>query len=924
MLFFPSLLFFLCFSNLEGKEATTSPGRKDTDREHGRIVEDGLYEFHESHEEEFVNIRVLVKPEGRNEIKDPKRLWKDGIVPFRISDSYGSREKRTIFSAMGDIMSKTCIRFVPKKNDTNAFIFIKPGLSCSTALRKIFKGKLYLRKGCNDKGIVIHELMHVLGFHHEHNRHDRDDYVKINWENIKEDAYPNFKKFSEDLVQTANVSYDYGSIMNYSSNSFSKNRSIPTIITRKKNVAIGQRKGLSESDILKILKLYNCKMNTKARSKNSATSKIIKNMFNIKAIWKSAFMKNNHKRFKRNVGHGFGSYDDSDLPIVAEKIIVGEPEDTYESRLQQWRNQYLFWWNHYHGWANAHPPQASYVDFRRGYVQYPTPETTTKSYVTPMTEEASKTSPEITTVTETPVTTETTLEVTTETTLTPPTTPCTIPGMTTNTPYEITTITETPIITTETTPEVTTETTPIPTTPCSIPGMTTYTPYEITTITETPITEAKETTTETTPIPPTTPCGIPGMTTNTPYEVTTITETPIITTETTPEVTTETTIPPTTPCGIPGMTTNTPYEITTITETPIITTETTPIPTTPCKVPGMTTITEEYPETTTVQPMTTICVSPEIEITTLPTETTSAYGITTPPYALDGIMGRRSDEIYDLAFEPFEHPLAYHRIRMYTPIELRTALRDPRRRWTDGIIPYELSSKYNTEQKNKILKAMSEFHNKTCVRFVKRTNEHYYIHIEPEQRCSSVVGISVRNVSRVLISDGCYDRGTLLHELMHVLGFVHEQNRPDRDQYILVMWDNIDKAQSSKPPIRNISDLRDRCLNIWYNLSPVIYQGLEASMPRRVEAVLRAKASQRNFRKYSTRLVTTQNSAYDYGSLMHYEAYAFAMDPNRPTLVPLKPGVKLESKSGFSRSDLDRINRLYGCHSQLGRTSIRN
>ncbi|GFT37888.1 transposase domain containing protein [Nephila pilipes] len=44
-----------------------------------------------------------------------------------------------------------------------------------------------------------------------------------------------------------------------------------------------------------------------------------------------------------------------------------------------------------------------------------------------------------------------------------------------------------------------------------------------------------------------------------------------------------------------------------------------------------------------------------------------------------------------------------------------------------------------------------------------------------------------------------------------------------------------------RPPIRNISDLRDRCLNIWYNLSPVIYQGLVASMPRRVETVLRSK-----------------------------------------------------------------------------------
>ncbi|GFT05160.1 hypothetical protein NPIL_675441 [Nephila pilipes] len=46
-----------------------------------------------------------------------------------------------------------------------------------------------------------------------------------------------------------------------------------------------------------------------------------------------------------------------------------------------------------------------------------------------------------------------------------------------------------------------------------------------------------------------------------------------------------------------------------------------------------------------------------------------------------------------------------------------------------------------------------------------------------------------------------------------------------------------------RPPIRNISDLRVHCLNIWYNLSPVIYQGLVAFMSRRVKAVLSAKES---------------------------------------------------------------------------------
>jgi hypothetical protein len=33
-------------------------------------------------------------------------------------------------------------------------------------------------------GIVPHELLHALGFYHEHTGSDRDQYVKINWEYI--------------------------------------------------------------------------------------------------------------------------------------------------------------------------------------------------------------------------------------------------------------------------------------------------------------------------------------------------------------------------------------------------------------------------------------------------------------------------------------------------------------------------------------------------------------------------------------------------------------------------------------------------------------------------------------------------------------------------------------------------------------------
>lgn len=44
-----------------------------------------------------------------------------------------------------------------------------------------------------------------------------------------------------------------------------------------------------------------------------------------------------------------------------------------------------------------------------------------------------------------------------------------------------------------------------------------------------------------------------------------------------------------------------------------------------------------------------------------------------------------------------------------------------------------------------------------------------------------------------------------------------------------------------KTLFRNIPDFRDRCLNIWCNMFPVIHQRFLASTPRRIAAVLRAK-----------------------------------------------------------------------------------
>lgn len=72
-------------------------------------------------------------------------------------------------------------------------------------------------------GTIMHEMIHALGYHHEQSRPDRDDYVTIQWNNMKPGKEFNFVKFSYREVSTYGVPYDPHSIMHYQNNSFSRN-----------------------------------------------------------------------------------------------------------------------------------------------------------------------------------------------------------------------------------------------------------------------------------------------------------------------------------------------------------------------------------------------------------------------------------------------------------------------------------------------------------------------------------------------------------------------------------------------------------------------------------------------------------------------------------------------------------------------------
>lgn len=58
-------------------------------------------------------------------------------------------------------------------------------------------------------------------------------------------------------------------------------------------------------------------------------------------------------------------------------------------------------------------------------------------------------------------------------------------------------------------------------------------------------------------------------------------------------------------------------------------------------------------------------------------------------------------------------------------------------------------------------------------------------------RCWSYLGSRGGRQTVSLQSPDCLQVGVISHEFMHALGFVHEQSRFDRDNYVTIMWPNI-------------------------------------------------------------------------------------------------------------------------------------
>uniref|UniRef100_A0A803JRW0 Metalloendopeptidase n=1 Tax=Xenopus tropicalis TaxID=8364 RepID=A0A803JRW0_XENTR len=205
-----------------------------------------------------VTLFILFPHVSRSAMNCTECLWPkstDGtvIVPYNFSSNYSADQLALFKSTMQEYESLTCVRFVPRANETD-FLSIVSDNGCASFLGKVGGDQTVQLDsyGCIYRGIIQHELNHALGFYHEQSRSDRDDYVTIHTENI---IPGNFNKADSNNL---GLEYDYSSVMHYSGDAFSKNGNLTIVPKPDPTVPIGQRDGLSILDVSKINRLYQC------------------------------------------------------------------------------------------------------------------------------------------------------------------------------------------------------------------------------------------------------------------------------------------------------------------------------------------------------------------------------------------------------------------------------------------------------------------------------------------------------------------------------------------------------------------------------------------------------------------------------------------------------------------------------------------
>uniref|UniRef100_A0A1I7ZE19 Metalloendopeptidase n=1 Tax=Steinernema glaseri TaxID=37863 RepID=A0A1I7ZE19_9BILA len=214
----------------------------------------------------------------------------------------------------------------------------------------------------------------------------------------------------------------------------------------------------------------------------------------------------------------------------------------------------------------------------------------------------------------------------------------------------------------------------------------------------------------------------------------------------------------------------------------------------------------------------------------------------------------------------------------------RQAIAGPMYNWPSSEIPFQIwGGDFNFQQL--IRRGIRMWEEHTCLRFRENAQRHDGIRfvLENGESCfTEHIGHKV-GFQDIIIGSECAEDYVVAHEIAHALGFWHTHQRPDREKFITINWNNVlEEATASFIPFRSM---------------------LQA---------------------FGIRQVSNQRLPYDYGSLMHYNAVAHAVKTSDYTIVPKE--LKYLTTMGTEKIaflDAKIINDIYCPNICTGRQQLR-
>jgi hypothetical protein len=207
------------------------------------------------------------RPPNSPEATIQTNFWPSGIVPFEFDGNVTTTNQTAMINAMAVLEGVANVDFqqCAGNNCSGNYAHVQSSTVNSSPVGMSGGQQVINIVSWGTQFIIVHELLHCLGFWHEHQRPDRDNFVQINCGNVQGGC--NGSTFSVNFpivsAATAYGYYDFDSVMHYGQCTFAANTCPPNVtitVLPPNNAqwqgAIGQRTHLSALDQATVSFIY--------------------------------------------------------------------------------------------------------------------------------------------------------------------------------------------------------------------------------------------------------------------------------------------------------------------------------------------------------------------------------------------------------------------------------------------------------------------------------------------------------------------------------------------------------------------------------------------------------------------------------------------------------------------------------------------